>query len=139
MHYDKSCGCTQGLLLADYVKALLTGQNLPADLADQAKASKLANQFKPGRPQWLARPDDLPGPDLTNAFANRRNPVVTLDAGHGGTEIGTSHTFPDGTVMAEKDLNLRVMLRVRDLLQQAGFQVTPRAPPTRRSTPTRRT
>jgi N-acetylmuramoyl-L-alanine amidase len=27
-------------------------------------------------------------------------------------------------LVAEKDLNLRVMLRVRDLLQQAGFQVT---------------
>jgi hypothetical protein len=33
MHYDKSCGCTQGLLLADYLKALVTGENLPADLA----------------------------------------------------------------------------------------------------------
>jgi N-acetylmuramoyl-L-alanine amidase len=124
MHYQKSCSCTQGLLLADYVKALLTGQNLPADLAEQAKASKLANQFKPSAPRWLARPADLPGTDLTNAFANPgRNPIVTLDPGHGGSEIGTSHTFPDGTVINEKDLNLRVVLRVRDLLQQAGYQV----------------
>ena len=29
MHYDRTCGCTQGLLLADYLKALLTGDNLP--------------------------------------------------------------------------------------------------------------
>jgi N-acetylmuramoyl-L-alanine amidase len=125
MHYDKGCGCTQGLLLADYVKALLTGQNLPPDLADEAKASKLANQFKPGASQSLARPADLPGSDLSNAFnvAAKRSPSVTLDAGHGGAEIGTSHTFADGTVLAEKDLNLRVMLRVRDLLQQAGLQV----------------
>jgi len=121
MHFDKSCGCTQGLLLADYVKALLTGKNLPGDLADQAKSSKLANQFKPGSPQALARPGDLPGTDLSTAF--RHDPTITLDAGHGGTEIGTSHTYPDGTQIAEKDLNLRVMLRVRDLLQQAGFQV----------------
>ncbi len=122
MHYDKSCGCTQGLLLADYAKALLTGQNLPADLADQAKASKLLGQFKPGQPQSLARPNDLPGSDLTNGF--RRNMSVTLDAGHGASEIGASHTYPDGTQVLEKDLNLRVMLRVRDLLQQAGFTVT---------------
>ena len=121
MHYDKGCGCTQGLLLADYVKSLLTAHNLPADLADEAKASKLLNQFKPGAPQFLARPADLPGSDLSNAF--RRDPLITLDAGHGGTEIGTSHVFADGTVLAEKDLNLRVMLRVRDLLRQAGFQV----------------
>ena len=122
MHYDKSCGCTQGLLLADYVKALLTGQNLPSDLADQAKASKLLGQFKPGQPQALARPNDLPGSDLSNSF--RRDMSVTLDAGHGASEIGTSHTYPDGSQVLEKDLNLRVMLRVRDLLQQAGFQVT---------------
>ncbi|HEX8966441.1 MAG TPA: N-acetylmuramoyl-L-alanine amidase [Chloroflexota bacterium] len=121
MHYDKGCGCTQGLLLADYVKALMTGRNLPQDLADQARASKLANQFKPGAPQSLARPADLPGSDLSSAF--RRDPNITLDAGHGASEIGTSHTFADGTVLQEKELNLRVMLRVRDLLQQSGFQV----------------
>ena len=104
MHFDKGCGCTQGLLLADYFKALLTRQNLPADLAEQAKANKLL------------------GSNPQGAF--RREPIVTLDAGHGGTEIGTSHTYPDGVVLPEKELNLRVMLRVRDLLQQAGFRVT---------------
>jgi N-acetylmuramoyl-L-alanine amidase len=123
MHYDKGCGCTQGLLLADYVKSLLTGQNVPPDLADQARASKLIGQFKPGQPQAMARPGDLPGSDLSNSFRVDGR-IITLDAGHGGTEIGTSHTFGDGTVLAEKDLNLRVMLRVRDLLQQAGYQVT---------------
>jgi N-acetylmuramoyl-L-alanine amidase len=121
MHYDKGCACTQGLLLADFVKSLMTGRSLPLDLAEQARSSKLIGQFKPGQPQSLARPGDLPGSDLSNSF--RRDPSVTLDAGHGGTEIGASHTFPDGTLLAEKDLNLRVMLRVRDLLQENGFQV----------------
>jgi N-acetylmuramoyl-L-alanine amidase len=123
MHYDKSCSCTQGLLLADYVKALMTGRNLPPDLAAEAKSSKFINQFKPGATAWLARPPDLPGADLTNAF--RRDASITLDAGHGATEIGASHMFPDGTRLVEKDLNLRVMLRMRDLLSQAGFAVTP--------------
>jgi N-acetylmuramoyl-L-alanine amidase len=104
MHYDKGCGCTQGLLFGDYFKAILTRKNLPGDLAEQAKSNKLLG-LNPG-----------------GAF--RRDPVVTLDAGHGGTEIGASHAFPDGTVVAEKDLNLRVMLRVRDLLSSAGYAVT---------------
>ncbi|MGI9147573.1 MAG: N-acetylmuramoyl-L-alanine amidase [Chloroflexota bacterium] len=121
MHYNKGCGCTQGLLLADFVKSLMTGRNLPSDLAEQARSSKLIGQFKHGQPQSLARPGDLPGTDLSNSF--RRDASVTLDAGHGGTEIGTSHTFADGTLLAEKDLNLKVMLRVRDLLLQSGFQV----------------
>ena len=41
MHFDTGCGCTQGLLLADYLKNLLTGDNLPPDLALQAASSPL--------------------------------------------------------------------------------------------------
>jgi polysaccharide biosynthesis protein PslG len=41
MHYDAGCGCTQGLLLADYLKAIITGERLPDDLAQQAKDSPL--------------------------------------------------------------------------------------------------
>jgi N-acetylmuramoyl-L-alanine amidase len=122
LHYDTGCGCTQGLLLADYFKAILTRRNLPADLAEQARGSKLLGQYAPGQPQSLARPADLPGSSLANAFW--RDALITIDAGHGGAEIGAAHTFPDGTVLHEKALNLRVMLRVRDLLQEAGYQVT---------------
>jgi N-acetylmuramoyl-L-alanine amidase len=104
MHYDKGCGCTQGLLLGDYFKAILTRKNLPGDLAEQAKSSPLLG--------------------LNPSGAFRRDASITLDAGHGGTEIGASHAYPDGTLLIEKDLNLRVMLRVRDLLTEAGFQVT---------------
>jgi N-acetylmuramoyl-L-alanine amidase len=104
MHYDKNCGCTQGLLLADYFKAILTRQNLPGDLAEQARGNPLL------------------GSNPAGAF--RRDVSITLDAGHGGSEVGASHVFADGSVLTEKDLNLRVMLRVRDLLAQAGFSVT---------------
>ena len=123
MHYDKGCGCTQGLLLGDYFKAILTGRNVPDDLAAQAKGSRFFAQFAPAQPLSMARPNDLAGSNFQNAF--RRNPSITIDAGHGGAEIGTSHTYPDGTVLQEKNLNLRVATRVRDLLQQAGgFDVT---------------
>ncbi len=122
MHYDKGCGCTQGLLLADYFKAILTGRNVPGDLAAQARGSRFFGQWAPGKPGWLARPNDLPASSLDNAF--RRDPMVTLDPGHGGAEIGTSHKYPDGVLLQEKELNLRVALKVRDLLQQAGYDVT---------------
>src|SRR5438046_3830711 len=49
MHYDRNCGCTQGLLLADYLKALLTGENLPPDLAAQAATSQLLRAAALGR------------------------------------------------------------------------------------------
>jgi hypothetical protein len=50
MHYDKGCGCTQGLLLADYLKDLITGVNLPADLAAQADKSPLLRSAPLGKP-----------------------------------------------------------------------------------------
>ena len=53
MHYDRGCRCTQGLLLADYLKDLLTGVRLPDDLAAQAAGSPLSQggrhwPFAPG-------------------------------------------------------------------------------------------
>jgi polysaccharide biosynthesis protein PslG len=48
MHYDRGCQCTLGLLLSDYLKALLTGERLPDDLAAQAAASPLLRSFASG-------------------------------------------------------------------------------------------
>ncbi|HEV2123951.1 MAG TPA: hypothetical protein VGW38_14395, partial [Chloroflexota bacterium] len=49
MHYDSACACTQGLLLADYLKALITGSGLPADLEEQAGTSPLLRSAISGR------------------------------------------------------------------------------------------
>ncbi|MBI2935006.1 MAG: N-acetylmuramoyl-L-alanine amidase, partial [Chloroflexi bacterium] len=48
--------------------------------------------------------------------------VVAIDAGHGGSEIGAVYRFADGTTILEKDLNLRVALKVGDLLTRAGYK-----------------
>jgi hypothetical protein len=80
MHYDSTCGCTQGLLLADYLKSIITGQNLPTDLDQQAQGSKYYRQYAPGRPMSVARPADLPNSDLTNAFEAQQ-----AGSGGGGT------------------------------------------------------
>lgn len=68
MHFDAATGVTQGLLLADYLKSIITGINLPGDLEEQARTSRFYRQYAPGRPQGLARPAQLPGTDLTTAF-----------------------------------------------------------------------
>jgi hypothetical protein len=60
MHYDSGCSCTRGLLLADYLKMVLTGQGLPADLEAQAADSPLLRSVVNGRV-----PD---GTDYTGAF-----------------------------------------------------------------------
>ena len=68
MHYDKTTGLTQGLLLAEYFKAVITGQNIPTDLDDAAKGSRFYRQYDTSKPYWKARPDALPKTDLTFAF-----------------------------------------------------------------------
>ena len=68
MHFDASTGVTRGILLADYVKGILRGADLPPDLREQANGSPLFTQYCPGAPAWLCRPDDLLGTDLTFAF-----------------------------------------------------------------------
>ena len=85
MHYDAACRCTQGLLLADYFKALLTGENLPVDLAAQASASPFLRQYAPDRPTGLRQPTALPGTDLTAAFLRQAAPSTasTASLGHG--------------------------------------------------------
>jgi hypothetical protein len=45
MQYDAGCKCTQGLLLADALKEIITGENLPEDLAAQATDSPLFGQY----------------------------------------------------------------------------------------------
>ena len=121
MHFDASTGATQGLLLADYAKALLTGRNLPPDLAAQAAKNRLYGQLDPGSPSWVKRPNELPATDLRGAF--RREATVFVDPGHGGKEIGSSAKLPDGTTLVEKDLNLVVAGKLVALLRGAGYEV----------------
>ncbi|HEY8477465.1 MAG TPA: hypothetical protein VIN09_11425, partial [Chloroflexota bacterium] len=68
MHYDAGCRCTRGILLADYLKGILRGQGLPADLAEQARGSHFFGQYDGGTHTGPTRPGDLPATDLRQAF-----------------------------------------------------------------------
>jgi hypothetical protein len=59
---------TFSILLADYLKAIITNQNVPPDLAAESAESNFSNQYCPGQPLWLCRPSELPATDLTFAF-----------------------------------------------------------------------
>ena len=76
MHYDAGCRCTQGLLLADHFKALITGEGLPSDLEEQAQGSPFLRQYSTGRPNGLSRPAALPNTDLRDAFARQSPPAA---------------------------------------------------------------
>jgi hypothetical protein len=68
MHFDASTGVTQGILLADFFKAIITGRDLPPDLAAEAGGSRFLAQYCPDAPGWVCRPSELPGSDFTLAF-----------------------------------------------------------------------
>jgi hypothetical protein len=75
MHYDATTGLTQGVLLADYLKAILIGDALPADLEREARSSPLYKQYTKSGVRGLNRPDALPGSDLSGAFEPERTPT----------------------------------------------------------------
>jgi hypothetical protein len=80
MHYDRGCHCTQGLLLADYLKSILTGDNLPADLAAQARGSRLLKQYDRGKPNSIARPADRRAPAARPGGSGGRQPPAARRA-----------------------------------------------------------
>jgi hypothetical protein len=117
MHYDKGCGCTQGLLLADYLKAVLTGQNLPGDLASVVQSSKYFKQYAPGKPASLARPNDLPGSDLTSAFEQQQPSA----GGAAATPAPASGNFAYGFQVHMWDISQQAKGFVVGDVKQAGF------------------
>jgi hypothetical protein len=66
--FDAASGTTSGLPVGGYLKAVLTGENLPADLALDAAQSPLLRQYDPSKPFGLASPALLSATDLTDAF-----------------------------------------------------------------------
>jgi hypothetical protein len=74
MHFDVTCMCTQGLLLADWFRAVLTGQGLPPDLAGQAQGSRFYIQYNNVAETGLNRPAELPGTNMRFAFEPEQPP-----------------------------------------------------------------
>jgi hypothetical protein len=69
MMYDASAGTTVSLPVGSYLKAIITGQNLPADLATAAQGSRFINQYQGPPPPAIARPNDLPDSNFADAFS----------------------------------------------------------------------
>lgn len=124
MHFDKGCNCTQGLLLADYLKSILTGQNLPPDLDAQARSSKYYHQYAPGQALSIARPADLPGSDLTNAFTPQDGsaPPTAAPQPQPQTQPGASSSaWGYGFQVQMWDFNSDAKRQIAGLVTQAGF------------------
>ncbi|HEY3079235.1 MAG TPA: hypothetical protein VGM69_04950 [Chloroflexota bacterium] len=132
MHRDAGCDCTQGILLADYLKSIITGRNLPADLDRATRDSRLRDQYQPGSRRWMRDPDLLPGTDLTNAFtplgapsgAGALAPIEAVEVrtiagnptayvAHVRFGLSDGCTSPGGYAVARADREVRVTVRLR--------------------------
>ena len=59
-----------------------------------------------------------PGELIVKEIEEPKIPLIVVDAGHGGVDDGCL-----GTGVFEKDINLQIALRVKDKLEEKGFQV----------------
>ena len=75
MHFRAEVPVTEGILVGEYLKAVMTNRALPPDLAEDMRSSRFRGQYSPGSPSWLARPGELPGTDLNGAFEPGTGPV----------------------------------------------------------------
>jgi hypothetical protein len=105
MHYNVGCKCTQGLLLGDALKELITGENLPDDLASQAADSPLFEQYDMSAHNGPLHAGLPGGTDLANAFrpsldttaAGTVPPISAGPAASGSPKPGAS---PDAAPVA---------------------------------------
>jgi hypothetical protein len=102
MHYDHGCKCTQGLLLGDYLKALITGENLPVDLEAQAKDSPLLRQYQKSASTGIARAGELPASNFKDAFEQMSAGQATATAPATGSSAspGSSPTSSEAEAAA---------------------------------------
>jgi hypothetical protein len=90
LQYDAACGCTHALLLADYLKDILMGADLPPDLQSAASGSPYFGQYQPSRPASVENPELLPNTDLSKAFDPNGGSVPVQT----GQPVQTSSTPP---------------------------------------------
>ena len=97
MHFRASVPVTEGILVGEYLKAVMTNRALPTDLAEDMRSSRFNNQYSPGSPGWLARPADLPSTDLTGAFEPGAGPVTQPTPQPTAPPAATTTPTPTGT------------------------------------------
>ncbi|MHB0871135.1 MAG: hypothetical protein ACYC5J_17030 [Chloroflexota bacterium] len=109
MHFDKSSGLTQGILLGDYLKSVLSGQNLPGDLAQAAQGSKLYRQYDNGVMNGVARSWDLSASNLFAAFEKEGVVVPTPPPATPTPQPTPTPVAPTATPVSQAPANIEVV------------------------------
>lgn len=76
--FNGASGATQPLLLGDYLKSIITGEGLLADLEADAQQSPLLRQYHFAAADGLQRPWEAPGSHLSDAFRRDLGPAARV-------------------------------------------------------------
>jgi hypothetical protein len=68
MHFRAEVPVTEGILVGEYFKSVITGQNLPPDLAQDMQGSRYLGQYNPAVQNAVNRPAELPSTNMVGAF-----------------------------------------------------------------------
>lgn len=78
----------------------------------------------------FSKPEETPGtsnpatnPNLPRLDSRMADKLIVIDPGHGGDDPGALGKVNGKVVLNEKDVNLKVSLRLRELLEAAGAKV----------------
>ena len=104
MHYRAEQNVTEGILVADYLKSVMTLRNLPPDLAEEMRDSRYFGQYDPSAPNWVKTPSRLPNTNLTNAFEPGSGGTVTAPpASAPATAVPASATGPTVSIQVDDE------------------------------------
>ncbi len=98
MQHTATPSATDSLPLGDYLKSLITGERLSANLATAAAANPLLRQYAPQLPLGTRRPSELPETDLTDAFLPATNVALRSPAGDSRYGVIALRTHDSGSV-----------------------------------------
>ena len=90
MEYDRRVGGVRVVPLGALFKAVLTGEDLPDDLATEAQGSRFFRQLDPLRLNGVARPFDLPETVLLGAFGPSTTASAAPQSGAGAAGAGSA-------------------------------------------------
>ncbi|MFN8635660.1 MAG: hypothetical protein U0893_17570 [Chloroflexota bacterium] len=123
MHFRAEVPVTEGILVGEYLKSVITNRALPPDLAEDMRNSRFRAQYAPGAPGWLARPAELSGTDLTAAFEPGTGPVAQPTAQPTPQPTAVPTSAPATATLTPTQTGAVVTIQVDDDLIDPGQSI----------------
>ena len=143
MHFSRTSGLTQGLLLGDWLKRVMVGVDLSPDLNPEVRQSRFFAQYAPSRPLALDRPTDLPDTSLAQAFRSdsltaagqgiaQAEPTLPTNVAQTATSVALTSTAVAATQVAQigqQNLLTATALALTATASTINQQMTPTSTP----------